>query len=69
MMPANKNDNGVSLKQLLHGVAEVDSKDDRVIAGLSLNSNTVNPGDVFCALAGQKEHGLNYAAQAIQRGA
>jgi len=69
MMPANKNENGTSLKKLLHGVAEVDSKDDRLIAGLSLNSNAVNKDDVFCALAGQKEHGLNYAAEAIQRGA
>lgn len=69
MMPASKNDNGTSLKQLLLGIAEVGSKDDCAVTGLSLNSNTVSQGDVFCALAGNKEHGLNYASQAIQAGA
>ncbi|MCI0507697.1 MAG: UDP-N-acetylmuramoyl-L-alanyl-D-glutamate--2,6-diaminopimelate ligase [Gammaproteobacteria bacterium] len=69
MMPASNSNNTVSLKQLLQGVAKVSDKDNRPVTGLSLNSKTLKQGEVFCALAGRKEHGLNYAAQAIQRGA
>ena len=62
MMPAHSDDTVTSLKQLLQGIADVKNKDDRPISGLSLDSNTVKRGEVFCALAGQKTHGLNYAA-------
>ncbi|WP_455207552.1 UDP-N-acetylmuramoyl-L-alanyl-D-glutamate--2,6-diaminopimelate ligase [Kaarinaea lacus] len=69
MMPARNSDDAMSLKQLLKGIVAVNNKDDRPVTGLSLNSKTLKQGEVFCALAGHKEHGLNYAAQAIQRGA
>ncbi|WP_455221719.1 UDP-N-acetylmuramoyl-L-alanyl-D-glutamate--2,6-diaminopimelate ligase [Kaarinaea lacus] len=69
MMPARNSDDAVSLKELLKGIVEVDDKDNRPVTGLSLNSAEIKQGDLFCALAGHKAHGLNYATQAIQHGA
>lgn len=40
-----------------------------VISGLSLNSNSVQQGDLFIALPGEKVHGADFAAEAIARGA
>ena len=40
-----------------------------VISGLTLNSNTVQEGDLFIALPGEKAHGADFAADAIARGA
>ncbi|WP_455365842.1 Mur ligase family protein, partial [Kaarinaea lacus] len=69
MMPAHSTDSGVSLKQLLKGIVDVSSMDNRSITGLSLDSKTIKQDELFCALAGQNTHGLNFAAQAIKRGA
>ncbi|WP_455365232.1 UDP-N-acetylmuramoyl-L-alanyl-D-glutamate--2,6-diaminopimelate ligase [Kaarinaea lacus] len=69
MMPASSSDDAVKLRQLLQGIAKVNDKDNRLVTGLSLNSRTLQQGELFCALAGHKEHGLNYAAQAIKAGA
>ena len=40
-----------------------------VITGLTLNSATVQQGDLFIALPGEKVHGADFAADAISRGA
>ena len=40
-----------------------------VISGLSLSSNSVQQGDLFIALPGEKVHGADFAAEAIARGA
>lgn len=40
-----------------------------VITGLTLNSATVQQGDLFIALPGEKVHGADFAADAILRGA
>ena len=40
-----------------------------VVTGLSLSSNSIQPGDLFIALPGEKAHGADYAADAIARGA
>ena len=69
MMPARKSYDVVNLQQLLKGIVKVNDKDNRPVTGLSLNSRTLQQGDLFCALAGHKEHGLNFAAQAIRAGA
>jgi len=42
---------------------------DIEISGLALNSNQVKSGDVFIALAGKNQHGLQYANQALKQGA
>ncbi|MCX6438243.1 MAG: UDP-N-acetylmuramoyl-L-alanyl-D-glutamate--2,6-diaminopimelate ligase [Actinobacteria bacterium] len=39
------------------------------ITGISQSSNEVEEGDIFIALAGEKAHGAQFAADAIQRGA
>ena len=69
MMPAMKRDHSKTLKQLLEGIAAVKTKDDCPVSGLSLNSQAVQAGNIFFALSGHKEHGLNYATDAIRRGA
>ncbi|WP_031429949.1 UDP-N-acetylmuramoyl-L-alanyl-D-glutamate--2,6-diaminopimelate ligase [Methylomicrobium agile] len=42
---------------------------DSDIAGLSLDSRTLAPGEAFIALSGANRHGLKYAPQALERGA
>ncbi|WP_242496711.1 UDP-N-acetylmuramoyl-L-alanyl-D-glutamate--2,6-diaminopimelate ligase [Rhodococcus sp. Q1] len=42
---------------------------DRVITGISDDSRTVQPGDLYVALPGHHVHGLDFAAEAGSRGA
>lgn len=39
------------------------------VGGVALDSRQVQPGDVFLAVAGARQHGLAHAEQALQRGA
>ncbi len=39
------------------------------VRDLSLDSREIQPGDVFIALCGEQAHGLDYAAEAVARGA
>ncbi|PKM13377.1 MAG: UDP-N-acetylmuramoyl-L-alanyl-D-glutamate--2,6-diaminopimelate ligase [Gammaproteobacteria bacterium HGW-Gammaproteobacteria-3] len=55
------------LGDLLEGLAPV--RQDVVLTGLTLDSRTVKPGDVFIALAGAREHGLRHAGTALAKGA
>lgn len=55
------------LQALLEAVAVVSV--DIEIAGLSLDSRQVKPGFVFVALKGEHHHGLDFAEQAIAKGA
>jgi len=57
------------LDQLLHGIADTASAGDIVVSGLNLDSRRVRPGDAFFALRGTREHGIKFAAIAVQRGA
>ncbi len=58
----------VSLKWLLDGIATVPETPVR-IEDLTSDSREVHPGALFCAVRGQLQHGLRYAAQAAERGA
>ena len=49
--------------------AELTGDASTVITGLTLSSNTVQEGDLFIALPGEKNHGADFAAEAIARGA
>jgi len=69
MMTAHKNDFDRTLKSLLQGISEVADRDDCQVSGLSLNSQHIKPGNIFFALSGHSHHGLNFAADAIKRGA
>ncbi len=42
---------------------------DPTITGLSLNTTRVEPGDLFVALPGARAHGIDFAADAVDRGA
>ena len=57
------------LEQLLHGIADTTSAGDIVVSGLNLDSRRVRPGDAFFALRGTREHGIKFAAGAVERGA
>ena len=69
MMAARQSESGHTLKELLRDIVEVADKDDCPVSGISLSSKTVSDGEIFFALAGYKQHGLNFAADAINQGA
>ena len=48
---------------------DVDVPRDIVVRGLTLDSRAVEPGDAFVAIAGFGAHGLNFTAQAKEKGA
>ena len=54
------------LDALLAGVASAPPVD---VAGLTLDSREVEPGDAFVALKGGRDHGLDHAGDAVARGA
>lgn len=53
---------------LLDGIAKIPATEMRV-SDLTLDSRQVKAGSLFFALPGQSQHGLNFAADAIARGA
>ena len=58
----------VSLMWLLDGIASVPKNDTRV-RDLALDSRDVRAGCLFFALRGRRSHGLEFAAEAAERGA
>lgn len=56
----------MDIKLLLSNVVETSESFD--VSGLSLNSKTLNKGDVFVALQGEKNHGAEYIDSAIENG-
>lgn len=57
------------LSQLVAGLATTEPGPDPLLSGLCLDSRTVQPGDVFVALAGAHQHGIRGAAEAVAHGA
>ena len=59
------------LKELLKGVPLVGGtwKDDTEITGISCDTRTMRPGDLFAALPGYKADGQDFIPQALERGA
>lgn len=57
----------MKLNELIANFAETSL--DIEVLGITINSNQVKEGDVFFALAGENQHGLNYATQALKQGA
>jgi UDP-N-acetylmuramoyl-L-alanyl-D-glutamate--2,6-diaminopimelate ligase len=56
------------LADLLEGVAEVPAG-EILIAGLALDSRALEPGSLFLACRGGSGHGLDFAEEAVRRGA
>jgi UDP-N-acetylmuramoyl-L-alanyl-D-glutamate--2,6-diaminopimelate ligase len=57
----------MSLQVLLDGI--VDSAPDVLVSGLTLDNRKIQPGMAFIALRGTRQHGLSYAASAVEAGA
>jgi UDP-N-acetylmuramoyl-tripeptide--D-alanyl-D-alanine ligase len=53
------------IAELTHG----ESQADAIVTGVSIDSRTVRPGDLFVALAGERADGTVFADQAIAAGA
>ena len=56
----------MKINQLLQDITATEF--DLTVEGLCLNSNSIQPGDVFIALQGEKSHGIDYIDQAINQG-
>jgi UDP-N-acetylmuramoyl-L-alanyl-D-glutamate--2,6-diaminopimelate ligase len=69
MMTAEHIVPGHTLSGLLREYCSARIRQDVKIAGLSLDSRKVQPGDLFLAIAGTQAHGLEHARQAIALGA
>jgi UDP-N-acetylmuramoyl-L-alanyl-D-glutamate--2,6-diaminopimelate ligase len=59
----------VTLAQLLDGFADAGQAGAALARGLTLDSRQVAPGDAFVALGGSQRHGIEFAQQAVARGA
>ena len=57
----------MTLAELLADIVAVDC--DLAISGLTLDSRYINAGDLFIALNGAQQHGLEHAAKAVEQGA
>lgn len=70
MAPALQQQNGWSADELLQGmVTEADQLSGLRVTGLSLDSRTTRPGELFFACAGYQQHGLAFVSQAVAAGA
>lgn len=61
----------IRLHTLLDGIVDqpLGADAERVVSGIKLDSRQVQAGDIFVALQGMHQHGLDHAADVIQRGA
>ena len=69
MMALKKKSAGAYLSDLLVGLGALDPADDRIIQGVSIDSRTVKPGDLFLACRGECTSGSEYIDDAINAGA
>lgn len=58
----------IQLSQLLAGLAVVPTELDRNISGIQTDSRQVQSGDLFCAVQGSRQHGLDFLS-AVQAAA
>jgi len=56
----------MDIKLILKNIIKTDITFD--VSGLSLNTKTLNKGDVFVALQGEKNHGVEFIEDAIEKG-
>ncbi len=73
MMAAPRRNTDMTISLLLQGFVADDQIGERArhleVHAIQLNSKAVSAGDVFIAQAGHHQHGIDYAADAIERGA
>jgi UDP-N-acetylmuramoyl-L-alanyl-D-glutamate--2,6-diaminopimelate ligase len=59
----------MQLKILLHNIVTITEAENCEIKGITEDSRTVKPGDLFCAYQGEQKDGRDYIQEAIQKGA
>jgi len=69
MMAAPAQGEGVMLADLLAGLAQVGPAQNVLVRSLALDSRELEPGALFLAVAGTRQHGIEFAAEAEARGA
>ncbi|MDH5764620.1 MAG: UDP-N-acetylmuramoyl-L-alanyl-D-glutamate--2,6-diaminopimelate ligase, partial [Gammaproteobacteria bacterium] len=70
MAAMSQHSQAIKLKDLLSGIIVNDFVPDEItVNGIQLDSRHVKHGDVFIALSGQNEQGLDHAHEAINKGA
>lgn len=57
------------LQKIVNGRLQSVGGEQIAITGVSIDSRLIQPGDVFIALPGQSQHGIQFVAQAIASGA
>ncbi|WP_072322045.1 UDP-N-acetylmuramoyl-L-alanyl-D-glutamate--2,6-diaminopimelate ligase [Luteibacter sp. UNCMF366Tsu5.1] len=57
------------LADLLDGFADASGAGELDVSGLAIDSREIEPGNAFVALRGTKDHGIAFAAKAVERGA
>ncbi|MDH3952838.1 MAG: Mur ligase domain-containing protein, partial [Gammaproteobacteria bacterium] len=65
-MPAHRLNSSITVATLLQGLAEAP---EIAISGIASDTRDVGEGFLFLACRGERSHGLEYAAQAIDAGA
>ena len=69
MMAALDNNNGVSLKYLLKGIAEVTDQQERLVTGISNDSRTVGRDYLFTACNCNYNRSIEFTRDAVHKGA
>ncbi|QSA95931.1 UDP-N-acetylmuramoyl-L-alanyl-D-glutamate--2,6-diaminopimelate ligase [Methylococcus sp. EFPC2] len=69
MSPGRDQASVITLDRLLAGIADGQAAPALPVGGLCHDSRALKAGDVFCALAGTRVHGMAHAAQALAAGA
>lgn len=70
MMAAQRHTgNGIPLQQLLAGFVPAGSLPELTVTGLSLDSRSIRPGELFLACTGTVRHGVHFIEDAIANGA
>ncbi|NIL94556.1 MAG: UDP-N-acetylmuramoyl-L-alanyl-D-glutamate--2,6-diaminopimelate ligase [Woeseiaceae bacterium] len=64
-MPAEHLNSKMTLNELLSGIADAPAVS---VTGLSSDSRSLRPGDLFLACAGANSHGIDYIADAVTAG-
>ena len=59
----------VSLGELAQKFNLQTSNSEKKITGITHNTKSVEPGDLFVALSGERNHGANFVAEAKSKGA
>lgn len=59
----------MKLQSLLQEITQVNLDPDTEVAGLTLNTQQIQPGSLFIALKGERQDGRHYIHEAIQKGA